>query len=136
MVEVTNFDSFKRSADSIYLILYVDIATDQNIENKTLALEIGTAYGRYTVDCEISPRKILFLELFLTYKCMYKKAITGGFICSRQNLFWKTKSWRYSILSSMKIENCWKLKLLKFLQVLLTVPVITFSDTIFCFALF
>ena len=36
----------------------------------------------------------------------------------------------------MKIENCWKLKLLKFLQVLLTVSVITFFDVIFRFAVY
>ena len=34
----------------------------------------------------------------------------------------------------MKIENFWKMKLLKFLQVLLTLSVIMFSDIIFRFA--
>ena len=36
--------------------------------------------------------------------------------------------------SFMKIENCWKLKLMKFLQVLLIVSVTIFSDIIFRFA--
>ena len=36
----------------------------------------------------------------------------------------------------MKIGNCWKLKLLKFLQVLLIVSVTTFSDIIFRFPVY
>ena len=67
---------------------------------------------------------------------MYKEAITGEFICRWQNLFWTTKAWRYWILSFMKIENWWKLKLLKFLQDLLTVLVILFSEIIFHFAVY
>ena len=67
---------------------------------------------------------------------MYKEAITGEFICSWQNLLWTTKTWRYSILSFIKIENCWRLKLLKFTQILVTVLVIISSDIIFRFAVF
>ena len=37
------------------------MATDQNIKNKTLASEIDTAYCRYMVDWQVSPRKSLFL---------------------------------------------------------------------------
>ena len=70
-----------------------------------------------------SPRKSL----------VYKEAITEGFICSWQNRCWTTKTWRYSILSFMKIENWWKLRLLKFLQVILTVSGIIFSDIFFPF---
>ena len=36
----------------------------------------------------------------------------------------------------MKIENYWNLKLLKFLQALLTASVIIFSDIIFRFAVY
>ena len=67
-----------------------------------------------------------FAFIFKLY--MYKEAITGGFICSWQNLLWMTKSRRYSILSFIKTESCCKLKLLKILQVLLTVPAVIFSD--------
>ena len=65
---------------------------------------------------------------------MYKEAITGKLISSWQNVPWTTKTWRYPILSFMKIENCSKMKLSKFLQVLLTGSAIIFSDIIFCFA--
>ena len=67
---------------------------------------------------------------------IFKEDIAGEFIYSWQNLLWTTKTWKYSILSFMKIENWWKLKLLKFLQVLLTVSVIIFFDIIFRFALY
>ena len=48
------------------------MATDQNIKNKTLALEIDTAYGKYV---------IWYVHLFLVCK-MYKEAITGKFFCN------------------------------------------------------
>ena len=81
--------------------------------------EIDKAYDRYMVDwCLISQ----------VFSCNF------AFIFN----LWTARTWRYSILSFMIIENCWKLKLLKFLQVLLTVSVI-FSDAfseIFCFVVY
>ena len=114
------------------------IKTDQNIKNKPLALEIDTAYGRYMVDWHVSPHKSLSCNFAFIFNFqMYKEVVTGKFICSWQILLGTTKTWRYSILSFMKIENCWKLKLLlKFLQVLLTVSVIIFSNIIFRFAVY
>ena len=110
------------------------MATDQNIKNKTLASEIDTAYGRYCT---------WYVHSLLVCK-MYKEAITGEFVCSWQNLLWTTKTWRYSVLSFMKIEKCWYLLYFSWLcntqsfsnslKALLTVSVIIFPDIIFWFA--
>ena len=40
----------------------------QNITNKTLALEIDIAYGRYMVDWHVSPWKSLFLQFSIYFE--------------------------------------------------------------------
>ena len=104
----------------------------KTLKSKTLASEIDTDHGRYMIEWHVFSCNFAFIFNLL----MYKQVITGDFNCSWQNLLWKTKSWRYSISLFMKIENCWKLKLLKFLQALLTVSVIIFCNIIFRFAVY
>ena len=109
----------------------LNMATEQNIKSKPWASEIDTAYCRYIVDWHGSVRKSLFLQF-----CIYFRKSRGNLFVVDKNLLWRIKTWRCSILWFMKIENWWKLKLLKFLQVLLTVSVIIFSDIISCLAVF
>ena len=107
------------------------LETGQNIKNEILASEIDTAYCRYMVDWHVSPRKSLFLKFYIHFR----KPLLGNLFAVDRIFFGGLDDFkRYLVLSIMKIENCWKLKLLKFLQVLLTVSVTIFSDMISRFA--
>ena len=126
VLELISFDGFKTLA---YLQLIKTLKTKLWLWRLT-QLMVGT-----WVDWQLSPRKSLFLKFcILTYK-RTSRPLLGILFCRWQNLLWKTKAWIYSILSFMKIENCWRLKLLKFLQVLLTDNIFPYHF-LFCSVLF
>ena len=99
------------------------------------------------MDRHVSPHKSLFLQLCIYF---WFTKVQGsnycGWVCSWKNLFWTSKTWRYSLLSFINIANCsyfiyfsWLCNtqsFRKFLKVHLTIPVITFADIIFCFAVY
>ena len=67
-----SFDSFKTCTAQFLCWFESPIAADQDIKNKTLTSEIGTAYGKCGT---------LYVHLFLVCK-VYKETLTGEFVCS------------------------------------------------------
>ena len=93
------------------------MATDQGIKNKTSALETDRAWqvnGRLTGHT-LQESFLEILYLFSTYKCT-RKPLLANFSVDVKNFFGRLRSEDIQYcLSFMKIENCWKFKMLKFL---------------------
>ena len=92
-----------------------------------MASEIDRAYGRYIVDWNVSLAISLFLQFWicfqlLTYKCIRKPLLGNLFVVGR------------IFFGRLRPEYIQYWHTLKFLQLLLTVWVIIFTDIIFRFA--